>query len=60
MTRPSKIRATNKYNKKAYNAFTIRFSKQYDREVLEKLNSVENKTDYLRQLILNDIRKNIK
>lgn len=34
----------------------VRFRLDEDREVLEKLDSVDNKADYIRQLILDDIK----
>ncbi len=37
--------------------FVTRFSKASDKLIIEKLESVENKTDYIRQLILKDIEK---
>lgn len=36
---------------------TIRFMAESDRDVIERLNSVPNKTDYLRKLIRADIDK---
>lgn len=47
----------SKYQKKAMTAFTFRFHNENDREVIEKLGSVGNKSDYVRQLILDDIGK---
>ncbi len=34
----------------------VRFRIEEDKEVLAKLDSVDNKADYIRQLILNDIK----
>ena len=34
----------------------VRFRLEEDRDVLEKLDSVDNKADYIRQLILDDIK----
>ena len=36
---------------------TIRFMAESDKDVIERLNSVPNKTDYLRKLIRADIEK---
>lgn len=36
---------------------SFRFAKKRDAAVIEKLKSVENKADYIRSLILNDIKK---
>lgn len=49
--------AINRYHKKACTTISVRFHNVNDRDVLAQLNSVENKTDYIRQLILNDINK---
>lgn len=37
--------------------FNVRFNVELDKEVIKKLNEVENKTDYIRRLILEDIKK---
>ena len=50
-------KATAKYRKSHMTSISIRLHNENDREVLAQLNRVENKTDYLRQLILNDINK---
>lgn len=49
--------ANTAYLKKNARSISIRLFKNTDAEVLEKLDSVENKTDYIRQLILADIKK---
>lgn len=51
------LKATAKYQKANMTAVKVRFHNVSDREVIDKLNSVGNKTDYIRQLILNDINK---
>lgn len=56
-TTDAQKRATMKYQKKAMTAMTIRFHNKSDAEVLNKLSEQENKTDYIRQLILADIAK---
>ena len=50
-------KAINRYHKKAFTTISVRFHNENDRAVLAQLNRVENKTDYIRQLILNDINK---
>lgn len=47
--------ANSRYKKKNYVQLLVRISKVYDQDVLQKLESVENK----RQYILNLIRKDI-
>ena len=37
--------------------FEIALDKFADKDIVEKLNSVPNKSDYVRQLIRNDIKK---
>ena len=51
-------KATNKYHKEKTTTISVRFHNINDLEVINKLNSVPNKTDYIRQLILADINKN--
>ncbi len=47
----------SKFHKKWMTSFTFRFHNVNDEEVINKLNSVPNKVDYVRQLILQDIKK---
>lgn len=46
--------AQNKY-KKQTKSFLLQLNKESDREVIEKLESVPNKIDYIRKLIQADI-----
>jgi len=50
-------KAIAKYRKAHMTSVSIRLHNTSDRAVLDKLASVENKTDYIRQLILADINK---
>ena len=50
-------KAINRYHKKAFTTISVRFHNTNDRDVLDVLNSVGNKTDYIRQLILADMKK---
>lgn len=50
-------RSINKYHKDKMTTFAVRFHNVSDLDVINKLQSVENKTDYIRQLILKDIGK---
>lgn len=52
-----KLKATAKYHKAHMTGINLRFHNQSDQDVIEKLKSVENKTDYIRQLIRADIQK---
>lgn len=55
--RKAKARINNAYKKRAQVAFTLRYHKVNDASVIEKIQSVPNKIDYVRQLILRDIDK---
>ena len=46
-----------KWNKAHTRCINVRFNADTDKEVLEKLDQVDNKTDYLRKLILEDIHR---
>jgi len=52
------LKATAKYQKANMTAVKVRFHNEHDREVIDKLKTVENKTDYIRQLILKDLANN--
>ncbi len=53
----NKAEYDKEFHKENYKMFVTRFSKFSDKSIIEKLESVENKTDYIRQLILADIQK---
>lgn len=55
--RKAKNKITNRYHTRAMKAFTFRFHKESDSTVIAKIQSKENKNDYIRQLILSDIQK---
>lgn len=48
-------RATNRWKKEHQKTVLLGFNRDTDREVIEMLDSVPNKTDYIRQLVLLDI-----
>lgn len=48
-------RATNRWKKEHQKTVLLGFNKDTDKEIIEMLDSVPNKTDYVRQLILLDI-----
>lgn len=59
----NKLEYDNKFIKENYIQFAFRLRKSSDEEAIEKIKSVPNKSDYLRQLILKDIaeeKSNIK
>ena len=53
----NKLEYDNKFHKKNYKRYSIMFRTGSDDSVIEKLNSVPNKIDYIRQLVLDDIAK---
>ena len=57
MMSEAKKRADDKYKKKAYTQFSIRLHNEKEADVIEHMNSVENKRDYLIKLIRSDIKK---
>ena len=54
----NKVEYDKEFHKENYKMYVTRFSKVSDKLIIEKLESVENKTDYIRKLILADIEKN--
>lgn len=50
----SQRKAFLKYRSNSIKAYTFCFHKEYDKKVIEKLESVDNKTDYVRKLIEED------
>ena len=51
----TKYAAQARYNREETKNFSMRFSKKDDYIVIAKLESVANRTDYIRNLILQDI-----
>lgn len=54
----AQLRAQKKYDeshKEHYTKFTIKYNNKDDAEVIFRLNTVPNRTDYIRQLVLKDI-----
>lgn len=45
-----------RYHKKAFTSFTIKYHNINDEDVIAKLKGSENITDYIRQLVRNDIK----
>ena len=56
--RKARNKSVQKYHTKSMEQFSFRFHKVSDKEVITKLKNVENRNDYIRQLILNDIKNN--
>lgn len=53
----AKIRANNKYNKKNVSQVNLKYITKNNHEILDKLNSVPSKADYVRKLILADLER---
>lgn len=47
----------SQFNSKNYKQISIRFNLKTDKKCIDKLESVENKTDYIRELIEKDLNK---
>jgi hypothetical protein len=53
----ARIRANNKYAKNNVSQVCLKYVTKNNQEILDKLNSVPNKADYVRQLILKDLER---
>ena len=56
-TSEAKMRANSKYEKKHISQILLKFHKTYDSAIIEKLDSVPSKNNYVRQLILQDLER---
>lgn len=57
MASEAKLRATKKYEKKNIRQILLKFHKTHEAEIIEKLDSVPSKNNYIRQLILKDLER---
>lgn len=53
----ARIRANNKYAKNNVSQVCLKYVTKNNQEILDKLNSVPSKADYVRQLILQDLER---
>ena len=53
----AKLRATKKYEKANIRKILLKFHKTHEAEIIEKLDSVPSKNNYIRQLILQDLER---
>ena len=53
----ARLRAQIKYEKKNVSQVCLKYVTKNNKEILEKLNSVPSKADYVRQLILQDLER---
>lgn len=51
------LRANNKYEKAHIRQILLKFHKTYDAAIIEKLDSLDSKNNYVRQLILKDLER---
>lgn len=51
------LRATKKYEKKNIRQILLKFHKTHEADIIEKLDSVPSKNNYIRQLILKDLER---
>lgn len=56
-TSAARLRAQTKYEKKNVSQVCLKYVTKNNKEILEKLNSVPSKADYVRQLILKDLER---
>ena len=56
-TSEAQLRAQIKYEKKSVSQVCLKYVTKNNQEILEKLNSVPSKADYVRQLILQDLER---
>ena len=53
----AKLRATKKYEKANIRQILLKFHKTHDAAIIEKLDSLDSKNNYVRQLILQDLER---
>lgn len=56
MTTESQLRAIAKYDKEHTKTICLKFNLKTDRDILERLEQVENKQGYIKQLIRDDLK----
>lgn len=56
-TSEARLRATIKYEKKNVSQICLKYVTKNNQEILDKLNSVPSKADYVRRLILQDLEQ---
>lgn len=55
MSSKAQIKASRKYNDNNTKGYYLRFNRKTDADIISKLSQVQNKTSYIRGLILADI-----
>lgn len=51
----AQIRANTRYRQRHFLSLNICFHKEHDKNIVDRLNGVSNKTDYIRELIAKDL-----
>lgn len=59
-TASDKNRKNYEYQKTHYRTFAFRLNKIKDKEILDCLNSKDNRAEYIRQLVRNDLENEIR
>ena len=54
---PALIKAQKKYNKSKTKSFTFKFNKHTDADIISRLEGVDNKQGYIKELIRKDLKK---
>ena len=57
MATKSQVNASNKYNKANTTAFTFRFNNEYDSDIINHLQGLDNKNGYIKEVIRENIKK---
>lgn len=57
MKTPAEIKAINKFNKANTKIYPVRLNFNTDKDIIEKLESVESKQGYIKELIRKDISR---
>lgn len=57
MEKDDKYKAQKKYQQEKQKQYQFRFTKTTDADIIEKLDSVENRLGYIRELIRKDLQK---
>lgn len=54
----AKQKVSREYKKRAFKLYAMRFHRTSDSDIIERLDAVGNKPDYIRRLIRKDIAEN--
>lgn len=54
---PALIKAQKKYDKSKTKSFTFKFNRRTDADIINRLEGVDNKQGYIKELIRKDLKK---